>query len=200
VLSFLVCPPPSHAQPLSIRGSLGFVYLPLADWTEYFGQGHDSYYQKNNPNTYYALSLVYALSEHHALSIGTELIRTSASLSNNAVVIDWSFQGIPVTLGYEYRFPLFNEHFTPVAGVGVSYFICRAEATDHFFHYTLERKGRGYGIHGSLGLLADLTRSLSLLTQARYRYSNGMAFSGNPGDVRVEFTGFDVSVGLAWNF
>ena len=191
-------------QPISVRGSIGFAYLPLSDWSDFFGQMKDSYYQKNNPNTYYALSVHYALSQHHSVNIGTELIRTTASLGTSPggfpSVVDWKFRGIPITIGYEYRLDPFSERFTPVAGAGLSCFFSEVVAGDHFFDVTLTRTGNGYGVHGTLGLIAEITQSISMLTQARYRYANGMAFSGNKGDIKVEFTGFDLSTGVAWTF
>ncbi len=164
----------------------------------------DSHYQQNNPNLYYALSVHYVLSEHHSINLGTELMRTTASLSYPIVGtlghVDWHIQGIPLSLGYEYRVTTFNEHFTPVAGVGVSYFFSQLEAqvSENVISPTGKRTGKGYGVHGSLGLITEMTRALSMVTQVRYRYSNGMAFTDPEGDIKVEFTGVDFSVGLAW--
>ncbi|MDP3023964.1 MAG: hypothetical protein Q8O10_00325, partial [candidate division Zixibacteria bacterium] len=102
----------------------------------------NDYYEKNNPNIYYAFSINYALGKHHSINLGTELIKTSASLSSALVlmnylgdttgfvplVIRWRFQGIPVTLGYEYKFQSFNQRFSPTVGIGVSYFISEVDA------------------------------------------------------------------------
>jgi opacity protein-like surface antigen len=93
-----------------------------------------------------------------------------------------------------------REHFIPLVGIGISYVFSEVEATDHFFDRTESRHGTGYGVHGSVGLIAQLTDSLGMVTQVRYRYSDGMAFSGAEADVKVEFTGLDVSIGLEWTF
>jgi hypothetical protein len=183
-----------------VRTLAGVAHLPLSDWSNFFGGLSNSFYTKNNPNLYYGVSFHYALNSDHSINIGTELLRTSASLSDSTVVIDWKFRGIPISIGYEYRIMTFNEHFTPVAGLGISYFISEVNAHDSFFNQTLKRTGNGYGIHTSLGLLSQLTTSLSMISQARYRYSNGMAFSGSKNDIKVEFSGFDFSVGLEWTF
>ncbi len=192
-----------NAQPVSIRASIGFAHLPLPAWSDFWGQVQDnSRYQQNNPNLYYALSVHYAFSEHHSINLGAELVRTTASLSypvdNTLGVVDWHFQGIPLTLGYEYRLTGFNEHFIPVAGAGVSYFFSQVEASNNLPQQNLKRTGKGYGVHGSVGLISEMTQALSMVTQVRYRYSNGMAFTDPDGDIKVEFTGVDVSVGLAW--
>jgi outer membrane protein W len=210
-LTFILCIVTPHvdAQMVSLRGSVGFVYLPMADWSDFFGEMTDSYYQLNNPNTYVALSVHCAFSEHHSVNVGVEVIRTSASLTTTppmflapgpVMVVDWKFQGIPLSVGYEYRFTPFSEHFIPLVGIGVSYVLSEVEATDHSFDRTESRHGTGYGIHGSVGLIAQVTNSLGMVTQVRYRYSDGMAFSGAKDDIKVEFTGLDVSIGLEWTF
>jgi len=193
---------PLDAQPLSVRASAGFAHLPFPAWSNFWGQIQGSRYQQNNLDLYYALSFHYALSEHHSVNVGTELVRSTASIASpleNALFVgEWRFQGIPVTLGYEYRMTAFNEHFIPVAGAGVSYFFSQVEATHDLSDQTLKRTGRGYGLHGSLGLITEMSQALSMVTQVRYRYSNGMAFTDPEGDIKVEFTGVDFSVGLAW--
>jgi outer membrane protein W len=203
---------------------VGAVHLPLSDWSDFSGEISDSYYQKKNPNIYYGLSLNYALGKHHSLNLGTELIKTSASLSSVMfitnynylldtldvvpLVIRWEFQGIPVTLGYEYKLSTFNQRFSPVVGIGASYFISEVEAevlniSGSPFISSLpkeKRTGRGYGFHASLGLISQLTESFSMISQVRYRFSDGMGFTDKKDAIKVEFTGFDFSVGIGWNF
>lgn len=221
------------SSPFSLRTSVGAVHLPLSDWSDFSREISDSYYQKKNPNIYYSLSLNYALGKHHSINLGTELIKTSASLSSVMFITNYlldtldvvplviknEFQGIPVTLGYEYKLSTFNQRFSPVVGIGASYFISEVEAeviniSGSPFISSLpkeKRTGRGYGFHASLGLISKLTESLSMISQIRYRYSDGMAFSGKKDtiktgtigaqdDIKVEFTGFDFSVGIGWNF
>jgi len=188
------------AQSVSVRASFGVVDLPLSDWSKFFGELSNSFYVKNNPNVFYALSFHYPINSNHSINVGTELIKTTALLSDPPLIVDWKFQGIPITLGYEYRILTFNERFTPVVGAGISYFFSEVSAKDHFFNQTLTRTGNGYGIHASLGLISQLTTTLSLISQGRYRYSDGMAFSGSKNDTKVQFSGFDISMGLAWDF
>jgi hypothetical protein len=196
--SFLAISSNAGAQPVSVRLVVGAVDLPLSDWSK-FSQGiGNSFYSKNNPNPYYALSIHYAIDSHHSVYVGTELVTTSASASDSAIILDWKFQGIPIILGYEYKVLTFNRYFTPVIGAGVSYFISEVKAEEHLSSFGEKRTGDGYGIHASLGLISKLATSLNMITQARYRYSNGMAFSEARNDIKVEFSGFDVSVGLEY--
>jgi hypothetical protein len=190
------------AQPISVRVTAGMVDLPLSDWSEFFGsQGHSPYflYTKNNPNPYYALSINYKITPQHSVYVGTELIQSSASSSDSVDIMDWKFQGIPITIGYEYKILTFNRFFSPLIGGGVSYFISQVTGKDYYFNQTLKRTGNGYGIHASLGLVSQLTESLDMITQARYRYSNGMAFTDKSGSIKVEFSGFDFSIGLEYS-
>jgi hypothetical protein len=190
----------SYTQTYSVRASVGVVDLPLNDWSRFFGSFSNSFYKKNNPNLYYSLTIHKALNSSHSISIGTELIRSNASLSDSAIVIDWKFQGIPITIGYEYSICRFNEHFIPTFGVGVSYFISEVAAHDNLFNQKLKRYGNGYGVHASLGLKSELSQKISIISQLRYRYSDGMAFTDKKGAIKVEFTGVDFSTGLCWTF
>lgn len=204
-LSFLLivfifhCTSSLYAQSITVRPSVGVVHLPLSDWSKFFGGFPNSFYTKNNPNLYYGISLHYALSPDHSIMIGTESIKSSATLSDSLfLTVEWKFQGIPFSIGYEYRIVTFNERFTPVAGLGISYFISEVNARNNYFNQTSKRTGNGYGVHLSLGLISQLMKSLSMISQARYRYSDGMAFSSNKNDIKVEFSGFDFSVGVGW--
>lgn len=188
---------------LSVRGSVGFAYLPLSAWTDFWKE-EGSFYQRNNPNAYYALSVYYSLSPVHSVSIGSELLRSSASLTTDFGAVEWRFQGIPITVGYEIKLYSFNQSFSAVAGLGASYFLSKLTSRVHSTIYPNEepgeRSGRGYGVHVSAALLSTINESVAMVTQSRYRYSDGMAFTDKSGDVKVEFTDFDLSVGLAWTF
>ena len=141
--------------------------------------------------------------------MGTEFINSSASLSipnfttpslsSFSTTIDWKFRGVPITLGYEYKMVDFNDH-SIILGAGVSYFISKVVAHDSYFNNTVRRHGNGYGVHTSIGLNTKLTEKLSMISQIRYRYSDGMAFTDKESSIKVEFTGFDFSTGLSWTF
>ena len=190
----------ANAQPISIQASAGYVYLPLNDWSNFASNIANASYSKINPNSYWAFSVYYSIGSNHSIYVGIERIRTSASSTTPVATVNWDFQGIPITFGYEYKLITFNETFTPVVGAGISYFISKVEGRDNVFNNTTPRKGSGFGVHLSLGLRWEFVQSLSLVPQARYRYSDGMAFTDNSNDIKVEFTGFDISTGLSWAF
>ena len=192
--------PNSAAQEFSIRTSVGVVHLPFYDWSKFWGEFSNSFFSKNNPNLYYGLNVYYSLNSDNAINIGTEIINSSASLSNIDGTIDWKFRGIPITLGYEYKILDFNKGSALILGAGFSYFISKVTAHDSYFNITLNRNGNGYGIQASVGLSAELTENIGMISQVRYRYSDGMAFTDKKGSIKVEFTGFDFSTGLSYSF
>lgn len=208
---------------VSCRISGGATYIPLQDWSAFFGKLQNSRYEQNNPNIYGGIAIQVAFGSSHAFHVGTELTRTTATLFGVSIlkntigdtlgildshVIKWTFQGVPLTFGYEYRFLPVNEHIVPFIGLGASYFNSQVK-----IKYTRlldwlslpeptvrNRIGKGYGAHVSLGVLSQVTRHILVISKIRYRYSDGMAFTDNKGDIKVEFTGFDVSLGIGWVF
>lgn len=214
---------PAQSSPFSIRITTGAAYLPLQDWGGFFNNVADSEYQHHTPDTYFGTSVHLALSDRHAIAIGAERIQTSASLFGYQIlmnetgdslgilsvdILTWAFQGTPITLSYEYRRQLSNWSVIPFLSIGFSYF--RSQVQADLTHLTQAmplpggtgsaRKGEGYGIHATLGLVTQFTKHLQLISQVRYRYADGMAFTDDEGDIKVEFTGFDASLGLGWSF
>ncbi|MCH7939936.1 MAG: hypothetical protein IID13_09360 [Candidatus Marinimicrobia bacterium] len=136
-------PTPAQSSPISVRITAGTVFLSLRDWERFFTDIADHEYQHHVPDPYVGASVHLALSDRHAISVGTERIRTSGSLFGYMVIINqtgdslgilavdivnWTFQGIPITLGYEYRRPLWNGRIIPFAGAGLSYFMSQVQA------------------------------------------------------------------------
>lgn len=210
----------AQSPSFSMRASFGAVHLSLSRWSDFFSASSDNVtYQNDDVNFYPGLSVHYHIDSHHAIGLGTELLKTAASGlyaqnlfdgSGNRtgfipLAIAWKFKGIPIKIGYEYTALAANKNFRPAFGIGVSYFMSKVEAqTTNLASSLLDeqktaRKGRGYGVHAHLALHTQLYKRLSLISQARYRYADGMAFSDRKGDVKVEFTGFDLSLGIEWS-
>jgi len=210
----------AQSSPFSVRAAVGAIHLPLSRWSDFFGALSDNVdYRKDEANFYPGLSAHYHIGNHHAFGLGTELIQTSASgkftqplFDENGnttgfipIGVEWKFKGLPITIGYEYTVLALNKRFRPVVGVGVSYFMSKVEAqtTNPTGSLLMDqhavRSGKGYGVQAHLALHTQLCKQLRLISQARYRYSDGMAFSDRKGDVKVEFTGFDFSLGIGWS-
>jgi hypothetical protein len=62
------------------------------------------------------------------------------------------------------------------------------------------REGEGYGLHAYLGVQAKLTEHLFMVSRLRGRYADGMAFTDKKGEIKVDFTGVDFTLGLGWRF
>lgn len=208
----------AHAGSIALRVFAGGVHLPLKEWSDFFGQTSDGYYRQDRFNLYTGGTIHYRLRSHHAVSVGIEVLKTSPSLRISQRLIDeqgndlgpfitvthWKMQGIPLTVGYEYTFGVDSSHWAPVVGVGGSYWVSQVEGqttvlsppTGVASPPPLKRTGKGYGLQVSIGVRLQVTRHLVGIPQLRYRYANGMAFSGRKQDIDVEFTGIDGSVGV----
>lgn len=208
---------PAFAGSFSIRAMAGVAHVPLSDWSNFIeSTANPHYYQKNNPNPIYGLSIHYGLSPRHSVNLGTELVQTRASESSLLYQLDstgnptgswfstvkWKFRGIPITLGYEVSPFSVSETFSPYLGAGASFFFSKVtgEVIDPYVPSKVKRTGKGYGLHGAIGFQSRLSSVVSTIWQVRYRYSDGMAFTDEEGSIKVEFTGFDFSVGLGLNF
>jgi len=207
----------AQSPSFSWRAAFGASHLPLSHWSDFFRALSDNdAYEKDDVTLYPELALHYHLNKHHTFGLGTELIKTFASAKfsmplfdeNGNVTgfspfrLDWKFQGIPISINYEYAFSGLSRHFRPAAGIGASYFVSKVEArtTGSFLpEQHNERTGRGYGVHAYLAVHTQIFKRLGLISRARYRYSDGMAFTDKPRDVKIEFTSFDFSFGLGWS-
>ncbi len=151
------------------------------------------------------LSLHIPLRGRQALGISTELVRLSSfyvKMTNFEGEADWKFQGVPVTLSYEYTLPTVGR-FSPVVGAGASVYLSKLKQamassvpTERRFDRQL---GVGYGLQATFGLKTMLNRRLFLLAQGRYRYVNSTAFLGG-GRYNAAFPVLDVALGFGFSF
>ncbi len=213
----------SQETRFSVRANVGAAYLPLTAWNDFVGKTNlqTDLYEICNPIVYGGASVIYRISEEHFVSIASEVLRPQRKFvgsllnvtSNSDTIgffplrIDWNFTGIPLTLGYEYHTGFLKNRFEPVVGIGVSYFFSEVTTKSividsprsSYFKQNLKRTGRGYGVNTSIAFQTKLNDSFKTLWQIRYRYSNGMAFTDNKGDIKVEFSGFDFAVGVEYS-
>ncbi len=136
-------------------------------------------------------------------------------------VYEWDFEAIPVGLSYEFYPRSTGGKLSPFVGIGGSFFFSRvrykrdaAYEPDPYpgLHLGLneepmtppnkrdDRVGNGYGLHMYAGAQYRLTQRLLALFRLRGRYADGMAFTDEEHDVKVEFTGVDLTLGLGWRF
>ncbi len=214
----------SMAQPgnITVTASGGAGYLPLEDWKDFASSGSLSYCKRDRFGSYLDFRLAFHISEKHGLAVNLEKINVSAlrydvmlyrsetgDITGNApYYIKWDFEAIPIGLSYEYYPRSTKESICPFFGVGGSFLISKVKARDTFLYNSplpdptqrSTRDGNGYGFHVYVGLQSKLTDHLLLISRLRGRYADGMAFTDNERDVKVEFTGVDLTLGIGWRF
>lgn len=212
----------AQLDKISISLSGGAGYLPLNDWEDFATSISSSHFEKDKFGTYSELRVAYHLAGKHAIALNVESINISASAHiANALtgpfgdtsgyassVIEWDFSAVPIGLSYEFRPTGSEESVTPFLGAGASYFFSKLEFKSYFLHdgrfadLSSEgtRDGEGYGLHLYVGVQSEVTKHFFIISRLRGRYSDGMAFTDEEEDVKVEFTGFDFTLGFGWRF
>lgn len=193
-----------HADVL-IGAQIGAGHMPMSDWEDSWkglGAGYDS----DPLGLYWELSGTWSFADRHAARFSVGRITTSAFVVFDVVsmfttTINWDFETFPVCLSYEFTLRSSSSALT-LLGAGAGYYISELHGTavsrgplvgDHG-----TRSGDGYGFHGYLRQTAPISERLSLSGMVRGRWVDGMAFDDNDGDVPVEFSGFDMAIGLEW--
>lgn len=205
---------------ISIKGSIGTGYLPLSDWGDFCGDIQSGYYQKDRFGSYWEAGICYHLNERHALVFCIGGIRTSASMSSVMIygspsdttgvavyVAEWDFNASPLSLSYQFHPLGVNNTNSPFFGAGISYFISKLEFKSFavydplffgLFNEQGSREGKGYGVHAYLGLQAEITPHVHFISRLRGQYADGMGFTDKKGNIKVEFTGIDLTFGVSW--
>jgi outer membrane protein W len=214
----------SQAQPnrFSFTLSGGAGYVPLDDWKDFFSGITMSHYQREKLGTFLEARVAYHLTDKHAIAFNVENISMSAFLcgamtlgdytptpEDHACYVDqWDFSARPIGLSYEF-FPLgYQEKISPFLGTGASYFFSKAVAKSHFLNNGRfqgldsgsSRNGDGYGLHVYAGIQSRIAKNLLLISRLRGRFADGMAFTDPKAAAKVEFTGFDFTIGWGWSF
>ncbi len=154
------------------------------------------------------LSFSIPLSRREAITVSTEYMRLSTFHVKTQAQYDkpdWTFKGVPITLGYERTLKPRVHGITPVMGLGASLYLCSVRnrlgdvdpalvAANPKAQYQTQQ-GLGYGVHASLGLRMPVTRHLFVQAQGRYRYilGHGIDTGTLPS---ATFPMFDFAVGI----
>jgi len=202
----------SFAQPksgrISLRGTAGVGYLPLKAWGDFVDDG-TSDYRKERFGSYWDVGVVYRITERHSVALIVGGIEISASdlrtNSSYSVDTEWDFRTNPISLSYEFRPTKLNRQFSPFIGMGASYLLSEIEYQFEWFgepyRYDTgggKRNGEGYGIHAYIGLQSQITPHVYFISRLRGRYADGLGFTQKKGDIKVEFTGIDITLGIDW--
>lgn len=177
---------------------VGAGYLPMSDWEDFWEEAVGDY-QQDRLGLYTEFSFTSRFTQRHAIRFTFEWITTSASAGDQ---LEWDFETFPVSLSYELTLRGAEPGALTQLGVGGGYYMSSVETREHS---TLPnpslpeaRNGDGYGFHGYLRQTALIADHVSLSGMIRGRWADGMAFDDADDDIKVEFTGFDVSMGIEY--
>ena len=201
----------------------GVAVMPLQEWETFWGQIADSRYDHPTPDFIAGVAMRFRLAPRHSLSVEAEYLTSVATLfgyqiqtNEEAVFIAvaavdqlvWEFTSLPVTLNYTLHFSAQSGAWSPYLAVGVTYYQTEVQASFDYLYDPLNissltdnlepRKSTGYGLALAAGVEFPLSGHLYLSNQLRYRWADGSAFD-EPGSIAVSFTGYDLSIGLAWH-
>ncbi|HEU4929187.1 MAG TPA: hypothetical protein VFU38_05105 [Candidatus Krumholzibacteria bacterium] len=184
---------------------VGAGYLPMKDWEDFWDGVTEGAYQHDRLGLYTEVSLTSRLTQRHAIRFTFEWITTSAWAAVNqgevdAHSIEWDFETFPVSASYELTLRGAEPGALTLLGVGAGYYMSEVtgKTVGRINPVTETRRGDGYGFHAYLRQTALIADHFSLSGMIRGRWADGMALDDNDGDVKVEFTGVDVSMGIEY--
>ena len=180
----------------ALGAQIGAGYLPMNDWED-FWEGAAGDYQQDRLGLYAEFSFTSRFTQRHAVRFTFEWITTSASAGET---LEWDFETFPVSASYELTLRGAEPGALTLLGVGAGYYMSSVETrlgqTPNPTSDT--RNGDGYGFHGYLRQTALIADHVSLSGMIRGRWADGMAFDDADGDIKVDFTGIDVSMGIEY--
>lgn len=190
-----------RSETILLGAQVGAGHLPMNEWEDFAGFT----YQHDRLGLYSEFSVTSRFAQRHALRFSLEWIKTSSSETTSVqgigdITVEWDFEAIPFSASYEFALRQSASDAFTLLGVGAGYYMSdvTGKISGGTNPSTGERSGEGYGFHGYVRQTAPISERLSLSGMLRGRWANGMAFDDNEGDVAVEFTGVDVSIGLEW--
>jgi hypothetical protein len=190
----------------------------MTEWKDFVASGPNDHYSADDLALYVDAVARVRLANKHGLRLSYGRMFTSADLAgvmnlipgpgSNTVVIEYSFNTAPVGLAYEFFFSGFGHGSTAFAGVGTSIYFTSVETKVRELGISAfpnpsppeSRTGQGLGVELFIGQRAKVSERLSIDAQIRGRWADGLLFSDNAGDIKVEFSGVDVSVFAEWLF
>ncbi len=211
VFCTVICSSQALAKPFIFQVGVGVSYLSFSKLSNTLLEifDNDMHYEldKSNPSFNADLSIKYALSNGHLITLSAGVINSgpTAIIINDKGIqtymeipnIKYHICGIPLTLSYEYLFS--QNRITPYLNLGVSnFFTTVKEELQYTARSRIKYKTEGntYGSHFAMGVLANISDLIRMRTQLRYRYSSGMSLESGNGK-KVGFSGWSLSVGFA---
>ena len=220
VLSLIVflAATPSYSSEFSLGAGGGVGYMPMTEWEEFTTSGPNSHYSADDVALYLDVLARIRLGGKHGLRVSYGRISKSADWAvvsqfvpgpgSSTSVVEYKFSTAPFGFAYEYFFSGFENGSTTFAGLGASVYFTSLEAKARDLGISAfpnppersERVGRGLGVEIFIGQRARVSDRLSIDVQIRGRWADGLLFSDDAGDIKVEFSGVDVFVFGEWFF
>ena len=86
----------------SISALGGYNYIPMENFSHFLNEFSNSDFDKFSFSGNFKLQ--YNIENRHNVFLSSEFINTNASFSGGFVSVIWTFEALPVTIGYEYMF------------------------------------------------------------------------------------------------
>ena len=181
---------------------VGAGYLPMKDWEDFWVDALGPGYEQDRLGLYTEFSFTSRFTRRHAVRFSFEWITTSASgpAGVGGEALKWDFETIPVSASYELTLAGAEPGALTILGMGAGYYMSEvtSKTVGGINPDVSTRNGDGYGFHGYLRQTALIADHVSLSGMIRGRWADGMALDDADGDIKVEFTGVDVSMGIEY--
>jgi hypothetical protein len=184
---------------ISISAFGGLNYIPMRDFSQYLRSFTNSDYNKVGFSG--TLKFQYGVGSKHYFFLSSEFISTNASFSGGWVNVNWTFEAIPITLGYEYMFISAEMNWTPYLGAGVCYVMTTTEDK-----YTgddgssVERYSKNtFGFETKFGIEKKLIENLSVVSEFKYRFIGDTKLNKYTNVVETNLSGICLMLGLKLN-
>ena len=147
------------------------------------------------------LKLQYNVESRHHIFIESEFISTNASFSGGWGGINWTFEAIPISIGYEYFIKSDDLSWTPYIGLGISYVFATTE--DKYMMddgSSVDRKSENtFGFETKFGIEKVLLEKLLLVGELKYRYIGDIKLSKYSNVVETNLSGICFLLGVKLN-
>lgn len=153
----------------NISGLGGINYIPMKEFSHLL----NSYNNAKPDKIAFSgnIKLQMKLNSHNGIYLSGEIISNNASFSGGFVSLIWSFESVPITIGYEYLLE-YEENWSPYLGLGFSYVIQNSEikylGDDGVFEANHSSNAIGFELH--FGLDKKIIDNFKLVGEVKYRY------------------------------
>lgn len=174
----------------------GYNYIPMENFSHYLNGFSNSDFDKFSFSGNFKLQ--YNIENRHNIFLSSEFISTNASFSGGFVSVIWTFEAIPVTIGYEYMFYNSDTDWTPYLGLGISYVLTNTE--DKYLGddgtSVTNYKENTFGFETKIGIEKALIENLLLVSEIKYRFIGDTKLNKYTNVVETNLSGVCFLIGV----